>query len=60
MKAEKTFDCVQIKNEAQAALRRDLAGLSAEERRARIAHELDTSNNAAAVKWRSLQKRQVS
>ena len=60
MKAEKTFDCVLLKDEVQAQLRREFAGLSDEEERARIQHELATSHGVVARKWRRQQEHSVN
>ena len=56
MATKKAFDCVRIKNEAQAKLREDLAGLTAEEGRDHITRELGTSDSIVAVKWQSLRE----
>ena len=55
---EKAFDCVEMKNNAQAQLRAEFAGLTDEEERARITRELETSDDIVARKWRRLRRRQ--
>ena len=52
----KEFDCVQMKGTVQARLRSDFAGLSDEEERTHIAHELDTSDDPVARKWRRIRQ----
>ena len=56
MTQKKAFDCVQMKTDAQAQLRKDMAGLSDEEERAAIARELETLDNIVAQKWRRLRR----
>ena len=58
MKKKKAFDCVEIKNDVQAKLRTEFAGLSDEEERARITRELETSDDVVARKWRKLRQHQ--
>lgn len=55
--SQEDFDCVKMKNEAQAKLRADLAGLTDEEKRARVQQELATSDDIVAQKWRRLSRR---
>lgn len=60
MKKEKGFDCVEMKNRIQQELEREYAGLTEEERRERIRHELETSDDPVARKWRSLATRETT
>jgi hypothetical protein len=60
MKEEKPFDCILLKDKVQAQLRREFAGLSDEEERARIQHELATSHGVVARKWRRQQEHSVN
>jgi len=55
-KVVKDFDCVKMKDELQAQLRREYAGLSNEQMRARMTAKLATSDSPIAKFWRSLQK----
>ena len=52
MPQEKTFDCVEMKNRIQAEIARENEGLTDDERRARLRHELETSDDPLARKWR--------
>ena len=55
---KKGFDCVAMKNDVQARVQEDYAGLSDEQERARMAQELSTSDDVVARKWRRLRERQ--
>ena len=57
MRKEKEYDCVDMKNAAQAKLRSDLDGLSDEEARVLITRELNTSDGIVARKWRRMRER---
>jgi len=50
----KKFDCVRMKNEIQAKLLRQYAGLSDEQRAALIERELAVSDSPVAKLWRRL------
>lgn len=54
MKATKTFDCVEMKNEIQADLAKEYGGLTEEEIEARRREKLNTSDHPAARLWRRL------
>ena len=56
----KDFDCVEMKNAAQAAMSRDLGALTDEQQRARITQELESSDDIVARKWRRLLARQTA
>jgi len=56
----KDFDCVEMKNAAQAALSREFEGLTDEQQRARITEELESSDDIIARKWRRLSARQAA
>lgn len=53
-KKDKKFDCLKMKDEIQAKMMDEFAGLTEEERRQRIREELETSNDPLAKKWRSM------
>jgi hypothetical protein len=55
----KRFDCVKMKNDIQAAMRREFRGLSDAEIQARIEQDLATSDAPAARLWRELAVRQA-
>jgi hypothetical protein len=57
MKKAKTFDCVRYKDELQARLRREYAGLTDEQVRRRIRRKLATSQGPIAKLWRTLEAR---
>jgi len=54
MSHEKKFDCVKMKDEIQARLRKEWEGLTDEQIRERIRQNLDTSNEPLAVWWRKI------
>lgn len=54
MKATKTFDCVEMKNQIQRDLANKYEGLSEKEIQARRREELSTSDHPAARLWRRL------
>ena len=54
MKKTKRFDCVRMKNEIQAKMLRDYAGLSDDERQTAMEHELTVSNSPVARLWRQV------
>ena len=54
MKKPKDFDCVEMKNAIQRELLEQRAGLSDQEVRARIRHDLETSQSPIARWWRSI------
>ena len=54
MSKAKDFDCVEMKNAIQQELLKQRAGLSDEEVRVRIRHELETSQSPIARWWRSI------
>ena len=56
MKIKKTFDCVKMKNDIQAALYLERKDMSQEEVRRTIEQNLITSRMPAAVLWRRLSK----
>jgi hypothetical protein len=56
-KADKAFDCVRYKDELQARLRREYAGLTDEQVRQRIRRKLATSQSSIAKLWRTLEAR---
>ena len=56
MKKTKTFDCVEMKNKIQARLAEEYRGLTDEERRRKIAHELASSDDPVARKWRAIKE----
>jgi len=51
-KKRKDFDCVAMKNAAQAKLRSDFAGMTDDEEREAITRELGASDGLVARKWR--------
>jgi hypothetical protein len=57
MKKAKAFDCVQYKDELQARLRLEYAGLTDEQVRRRIRRKLATSQGPIAKLWRTLEAR---
>ncbi|MGA2796881.1 MAG: hypothetical protein ABSE63_04830 [Thermoguttaceae bacterium] len=54
MKKNKSFDCVQMKNELQARMAKKYEGLSDEEIARRRREWLDNSDDPLAKWWRSL------
>jgi len=48
---------MKMKEEVQAQLRAEFAGLSDDEARARIAHELESGDGIVARKWRKIRQR---
>jgi hypothetical protein len=56
MKIKKTFDCVKMKDDIQAALYLERKDMSQEEVRRTIEQNLITSRMPAAVLWRRLSK----
>jgi len=59
-RTEKTFDCVEMKNQLQAAMERRYAGLTDEERREAMNRYLETSDDPVARKWRALASRETT
>ena len=57
-KKSKQFDCVRMKNEIQAQLRRRYAGMTDDERLADMERELAISNSPVGRLWRDLTGRQ--
>ncbi|GMU35912.1 MAG: hypothetical protein KJ057_01235 [Phycisphaerae bacterium] len=57
---KKTFDCVELKNRIQAEIARENDGLTADERRKRIRHELETSDDPVARTRRSPASREMT
>jgi len=53
----KQFDCVQMKNEIQAKLRRRYAGLTDDERLAAIERHLTHADSPVGRLWRDLTSR---
>ncbi len=60
MKTEKDFDCLKLKDEIQAKLRKEWQGLTDEQIRERIRHDLDTSEEPLAVWWRDVTSRRAA
>lgn len=60
MSKNKTFDCVQMKNELQASLAKKYEGLSDQEIARRRKEWLETSDNPLAKWWRSIPASPVS
>lgn len=58
MKREKTFDCVRMKDEIQASLRRERRGMSPVAVRRSIERKLATSDSPTAKLWRRLSREQ--
>ena len=56
MKTAKKFDCVRMKNEIQARIRKTSEGLSEEEMQRRRLDRLEHSNEPIAKLWRQLEK----
>ena len=54
MKKGKSFDCVEMKNEIQAKLRKECEGLSESEIARRRQQWLETSDSPVAKWWRSM------
>jgi hypothetical protein len=50
----KTFDCVEMKNRAQAKLQKEYEGLMPEEIRKRRRARIEISDDPLARKWRRL------
>jgi len=48
------FDCVEMKDRVQAKVAEELAGLTDDQVRRRLADELAAGNDAVARKWREL------
>ena len=48
------IDCIALKDQLQADMRRRYEGLSPEERRGRIREELEQSDSMLARKWRAI------
>lgn len=57
MKQAKTFDCIDMKQAAQAQRAKEYAGLSDQEIAGRIQDELDTSDHPVAVWYRKVMAR---
>lgn len=57
MKAAKTFDCVEMKDAIQAKLREERAGMTEEQIRNTVRHELETSDDPLARLWQTLTAR---
>ena len=60
MKTEKDFDCLKMKDEIQTKLRKEWQGLTDEQIRERIRHDLDTSEEPLAVWWRGVSSRRAA
>lgn len=60
MKANKDFDCVQMKNEIQAELQKDWEGLSNAEIRSQIRRNLEQSQSPIGKLWHKLEKKSAS
>jgi len=56
MSLPKDFDCLKMKDEIQAQLRKEWEGLSPDEIRERIQHNLKTSQEPIAIWWRALRE----
>jgi len=57
MKIDDKFDCVKMKDEIQAKLRKDWEGLTDEDIRNRIRRNLETSQAPIARWWRQIRDR---
>jgi hypothetical protein len=57
MNDKKEIDCIRLKDEIQAQLRKNWEGLSDAEIRERINRDLDTSEEPIAVWWRRIRER---
>lgn len=57
---EKTFDCVEMKNQLQSAFERRYAGMTDDERREAMNRYLETSDDPVARKWRALASRDAT
>jgi hypothetical protein len=57
-KKAKQFDCVQMKNDIQARMRRRYAGWTDEERQADIERRLAESDSPVGRLWRNLTSRE--
>jgi hypothetical protein len=57
MKKAKRFDCVKMKNDIQARLRRKYRGMTDDQRQATMEQELTTSPSPVAQLWRDLAAR---
>ena len=57
MKQEKTFDCVEMKNQAQARLAEEYLEFGPEKQEQRLKDELLHSDDIVAKKWRQMTKR---
>jgi hypothetical protein len=60
MKPRKGFDCVKMKEQLHAKLDRKYRGLTDEQIRQRMLHELSTSNSPLARLWRAAAARMES
>ena len=56
MKAEKDFDCVRMKNDIQKRLYERRKGMTPQEEREAIEHDLATSQSPIAVWWRKVSR----
>ncbi len=54
MKQVKHFDCMKVKDAIQAALRKEYAGMTDDQRHAALEEELATSDLPAARLWRRI------
>jgi len=54
MGKKKTFDCVKMKDQIQARLRKERAGMTDEQAGADIRRKLATSDSPAARLWRKV------
>jgi len=57
---EKNFDCVKMKDEIQAKLRKEREGMTDEEIRSAIKNKLETSDIPLAQWWRNIVSRQAT
>ncbi len=57
MKQDKTFDCVEMKNQAQARLAEEYAEFGYEKQEQRLQDELLHSDDIVAKKWRQMTRR---
>ena len=60
MRATKTFDCVEMKDEIQAKLRREREGMTDEEIRDHIRRKLESSSSPVARLWRKVVERDAA
>ena len=54
MNQDKPFDCIAMKDETQARLAKKWQGLTDDEIRDLIRHDLETSDDLLARRWRSI------